>query len=456
MSEPLLIHITELPLNIASASAEQLPCSVRSNQAGHWYSCSLASLRDDLQEQEASERRATVFIPNLHVLSIEVTAPRKQHKYLAQILPFLCEEKLACDIDSVHISHGPAVGETIPVRIIQRSLLQELRQLMQDQGLILEAIYSDGDPVNALIPYGGQLLWVDAQHCLAVARQNHQAVLCSAPPEQAPALLQSMSATDELNVYRQPLVNGTLDCEITLGLEELSRQGAIIHNHTLPNPTTETDTIQTSWLARQEAVRPSGTVEQASPLPLGPEQLTASSINLLSGEFTPKTVKKAGFRWQPVAMAATMLLGLNVLYLLASGFYFEVKAEQLRADSETLYREYFPQDKRIINIQTQVQNHLNRGANSQQNGFIALLGQFYPNWKQHSNQLSLRSIRFNRDRQEMLLDIDSNSIEQLDQLRRALGEQAELLSANENKTQGGQTGVKGRIKLTGRQHSSSQ
>ncbi|GAB3096060.1 hypothetical protein G8770_00080 [Aestuariicella hydrocarbonica] len=421
MSEFLFIHITDFPHNKDPLTAELIPCVIRSSSESAWNACTLADINSD------GFTSVTVYIPGLHVLSTHVCVPKAQLKYLPKILPFLCEEKLACDIDSVHIATGRPQGELVPVRITQRSLLEGLLKCLQALGLSPDAVYADNEPFISLVQGDQQLLWVDEQGSLIITHEASQPTPFCSIPEQAPTLINTLNTQQPLFVYRQTLSPDTLNSTITLALEKLISQGMTVVEHSLPR-----SNGNISHLARLEAI-------DSSPLNTG--------INLLTGTYAPNKTQGTNVRWQLLALTATLLLGLNVLYLMASGYFFSARADQLQAATETLYRQYFPQDQRIVNIRTQTQNHLNSTTGNGQSDFFVLLNEVHNGWGQFDNQLTLKSIRFNKSRQEMLLDIESDSIQQLDQLRRSLGDQAELLSASESNLPNNPNGIRGRLKI---------
>ena len=168
------------------------------------------------------------------------------------------------------------------------------------------------------------------------------------------------------------------------------------------------------------------------------------AINLLQGRFAQPGRNTGSGNWRPFAIAAGVLIVLNLVYLLGSGFYFKQRSNSLHGASVELYRSYFPDDRRIINIRTQTRNHLNQAGGSGDSDFMQLLQAFVAPWRETRDQIKLNSLRYNQARGELLLDMEARSIEQLDKLRVGLGQQAELLSASEN-----ENGVRGRIRLHG-------
>ncbi|WP_439134706.1 type II secretion system protein GspL [Pseudomaricurvus sp.] len=455
MTSSLFIYFPQLPDSLADTPSEKITClclrtdpeqQIETSAAGspestkqdpQWSTCNLSELSTDNSEQEVY-----VFLPNLHILSTQVQAPKKQHKHLAQILPFLCEDKLACDLEDVHIAAGSIRGEDIAVRIIEKELLDDLLIKLKVQGISPEGVYSDAEPLMALTQASNPstpLLWMDPERGLLIRQQQ----VLSLQAAQAVQLASSLKEQQDeaLLLYRTAEFD---TAEINLLLEELRSQNCVIHETALSSlaktalssPTTKT--LSTGNDGDNTALLP---ICSQQGIAITPQTCS----NLLTGAYSPPRKTSHNIRWQPLALVASLLIGLNLVYLLASGVYFNIRAQKLETASEQLYREYFPQDRRIINIRTQTKAHLDRGQQQSGDDFLNLLGQLLPSWEQHKSTLRLKSMRYNSQRKEILLDIESKTISQLDSLQQALGPRAELLSANEDSKQG----VRGRIKFRG-------
>ena len=107
----------------------------------------------------------------------------------------------------------------------------------------------------------------------------------------------------------------------------------------------------------------------------------------------------------------------------------------------------FPRTK---NYQCSHPNHesFKSWANWRRSGFIGALDQLLPVWTENSSERPfIKSLRYRRDNEEILLDLEAPSIDLLDRLQQQFANQgisAELLSATEEGK-----GVRGRVKLTG-------
>jgi general secretion pathway protein L len=91
----------------------------------------------------------------------------------------------------------------------------------------------------------------------------------------------------------------------------------------------------------------------------------------------------------------------------------------------TLYRELFPQDKRIVNLQQQLSGHLGKGSRSEQAAFFGLFGHLAQAIKSTSHEsakpaVQLRSLTFDANNGMLQVDIAMPSVRWLDALQKQL------------------------------------
>ncbi|NIB44471.1 hypothetical protein HBA55_33095 [Pseudomaricurvus alkylphenolicus] len=409
------IHYPQLPPDWQSLPVTQWPALYRVGD-GKWQQGATESI------EPRENPSVYVYLPALSIYSDQVDIPRKQQRHLTRILPFTIEERLAEELDAMHIVPGPIRAETVSVRAIPHRLIRTLCNGLNDLELPPTGLFSEQDLL--LADAGEAILWLDNQHSrlsleaksltLPATQRRHMFSLLQTELEKRKSL--------QLTVY---FCEEDIDSETQLLLQDLRDQDAVsVAEKPLPKDTN-------SLLSTLDRLG----------MPLGDK--LESATNLLTGPYLPAKVPAGQFNWRPIAWAAGILLILNIAYLWGSGWYFQQQADKLQAQNESVYRNYFPADKRIINIRTQTRNHL-RGATPADEGFVRLLNRFVGQWKPLRNQLTLKSLRYNQQRGQMLLDLEGGSIAQLDQLQKSLGSDAELLSANEDTK-----GVRGRLQIKG-------
>lgn len=428
-SRRLTLYFHSLPRSSERISAGELTCDYQLDDST-WQRGSLQQASDSARHQHkepeginqnsANAIQVTIYLPSTAILSTAVNAPRKQHKHLAKILPFLCEDQLTLELEQLHLVAGKVRGEQISVSAIEKQLLNDILQLLHACELTAYALYSEMDLLRNLLKDNQSLFWIDSNQCLVIVDQQAVALDIEQMPF-ALSLVQGQTAESLLFFHH----SNERPAEIQLVLEELKARGTEIIEYRL-------------------AGHNANLIEQLTSLNLLSEAANIEG-DLLCGEFAPRQPLSHQTAWKPAAIAACITLGICLSYLLISGSYFYQQSNSLHLQSEKIYRQYFPNDKRLVNMRTQAQAHLNSSSSSAESGFLQLLNQFKTHWNKSSQQLTLKSLRFNQLRNELILDIESLTIEQLDQLQMNLGDQAELLSANEDKG-----GVRGRIRLQGR------
>jgi len=434
MQPQLILAINEWPSSdhsLNALSAKEHTSWIFEPQSRSWKTVNLSDIESQhLQEGSANGKvSATVFIPSQHVLCSNVDIPKKQQRHLDKILPFLCEEKIASDIDDVHIATGAIQAEKASIRVIEKETLESLLSYLQQYDIRALQVFCDSD----LALENENLLWLDSD--IACLITNNQSVTTDAL--NAVTLIDSWydsQVTDALEPLNVFITSAEPSTEVQLTIDQWRSQNAKIDITT--NTAKGATLTESLWLLRERFKQDKFSDSDA---------INPRCINLLSGPYQPQSLESQSDRWRTVVQAACILLVFNFIYLLGSGLYWQHQADQVQAKNEALYREYFPQDRRIVNIKTQTLNHLHQQSATSDNGVLRLLSELLPSWHEHKRHITLKSLRYQQQRNELLLEIDAKSIGRLDQLRQSLGNRAELLSANED----GDRGANGRLKYKG-------
>lgn len=361
----------------------------------------------------------TVLIPTEWVLlnSVELPQPfsAKQRKQLLQALPFLIEEQLAGDIEDQHLAIANIENQQVDVAVIERQRLNNLLDTLAQYELTADALLPDA---------------------LTIPLEQHQGSSLLLEPERASLRTGPNTALSINQANLASLLDGWEPTDNEDKLKVLS---------------TETRCLEQQRVQLETTASASGislNIAEAGHYTINPDlREWQTDLNLLQGEFAAsKKHTQASANLRIPAIAAGIGFVFYVGYLLTSGLYFSWQADRQYEDTLALYRSYFPNDRRIVNVRTQTRNHLSRGTQQQGDQFLGLLGQFIKQWQPQANDLKMQQIRFNRQRSELIIELNSKSIDQLDQLRNQLANQglkSELLSAIEENQ-----GIRGRIKLT--------
>jgi len=436
MQPQLILAINEWPSSdhsLNTKTANEHTSWILDTQSNCWKTVDLSDIESRYRQEDSANGKvsATVFIPSQHVLCSNVAIPKKQQRHLDKILPFLCEEKIASDIDDVHIATGAIQAEKASIRVIEKETLESLLSYFERYDIRALQVFCDSD----LVLENENLLWLDSD--IACLITNNKSVTTNAL--NAVTLIDSWydtqvtDALEPLNVFINSAEPST---EVQLTIDQWRSQNAQIHITT--NTAKGATLTESLWLLRER-------FKQDKPSDSDSDLINPRCINLLSGPYQPQSLESQSGRWRAVVQAACILLAFNFIYLLGSGLYWQRQADQVQAKNEALYREYFPQDRRIVNIKTQTLNHLQQQSTTSDNGALRLLSELLPSWQEHKRHITLKSLRYQQQRNEVLLEVDAKSIGRLDQLRQSLGDRAELLSANED----GDRGANGRLKYKG-------
>lgn len=144
---------------------------------------------------------------------------------------------------------------------------------------------------------------------------------------------------------------------------------------------------------------------------------------------------------------------IQVFYWAVSGSHFHEQAELIEARSVETYRNYFPNDKTIIDIQRQARGHINKAsANGGDTTFLVLmtyLGQAISQTPQPNNIL-LKSMQWQRRTAELIVEIDAKTIAELASIESRLKQKQQLtIDLNQvNQRNNIGKGVTGRLRLS--------
>ncbi|WP_087023289.1 type II secretion system protein GspL [Thaumasiovibrio subtropicus] len=345
---------------------------------------------DELKEY-APQRQIIVLVDAAAMVLTSVTLPPGSGRQIGQVLPFLLEEELAQDIDSLHIQLLAKRGDQGDVAIVEHTLMASWIAALQDAGLTAKKFVPD---------------------CLCLPKRE-----------------EAFSAAE-------------LDGQWLVRTEE--HHGAALDSEWLP-----------LWLHEDNVVahftpKPANAVGEwkAETPELVMQLLTLgaidSGVNLLSGAYrqTPSW-KKHLKPWRKVAVVVGLWLAVVAGDFGLSIYRSEQLASQYQAESERIFRSLFPSVNRIPTqswMRRQMESELSRltGEDSGE-GILPWLAELEPSFKKVP-QFSLTSLRFDHNRSELRLQGEANDFAPFEQMRVLLSEQYEVeqgqLNRRDEKVQG--------------------
>jgi general secretion pathway protein L len=349
-------------------------------------SAPLSDLRAQLPAQITGE--TLVLVPGELVLLTSVRIPARQLRQIKQALPYMVEELIADNIEDVHLAlpplTGAKLGEAIPVAVVRHALLINW----------LDQLYQHGIQPDRLCPDTLALPW----------RSNGR----------------SFFFTGERLLYRDGLSSG-----LALSRAQLPDLLPLLAAAAPPAIVTvgagSEVAAQLPLLVAEIEQAFGGQVESRSYSEQGGEVLAASAarqademINLLQGGYRIRRDQDRDRDWRRAAVVAGVGLLLYAALAGGSAVWFSWQAARLEERSFALYRELFPQERRVISPRRQMMAHLNQGGGG---------GSMLPLLARAADQLAtvqLQELRFRRDSQRLQLQLQAADLAALDQLKQRL------------------------------------
>lgn len=330
-----------------------------------------------------------LVLPAEAVTSCGVTLPTQRQRWLRKALPFAVEEWLAEEVEAFHLALGERLEDGRQrVHAVRRDWLQAWLDTCGAQPP--REIRIDAD----LLPRdGAQLCRLDERWLLGGAIDWRLAL----DGDDWPALRQRLAETPvaHLTEGQQPLEG----CA-TRRVDDPWR-----------------------WLVGN---------------PVG--------CNLAQGDFAVREPVGHWQRWRPVAAALGACLLLQWGFGLAQGWQLRHAARMQAEASEQLYRELFPEDRRLIDLRRQLDQHLAAGA-ADHAGLLALLGRAGAALAADDAPVRLQQLDFSLTRGDLALQVQAPGFEALDGLRQRLVEAG--LSVQVGSASREESGVSARLVIGG-------
>ncbi len=282
----------------------------------------------ELQER-AGGRPAVVLVPGSDLIFRRVSLPGKYSRQSAAALPYLLEEQIASDVDELHLVVLGHQGHEVDLMAVDKEKMQTWLGWLEQAGLKSRQLLPD---VLALpqASEGWSALQLGKEWLL---RQGPcQGIVADEP------LLAMLLAAEPAPVT--------------------------IHSHTPPPAT-----VAASWQAADPEL----------PMLLLARGALASQANLLQGPYRPQTeYSRYWQQWRKVAVVAGALL---VVAFAQRGVQLYQLAEQdkaLKAEIRQVYTRIFPGESRIVNVRSQMTQHLQQLGQTPQDGVLMVLTELAP------------------------------------------------------------------------------
>lgn len=360
--------------------------------------------------ESAAGKDIIILIPTSDILLTKVSMPTSKRQRIRKALPYALEDQLLTDVEYLHFAMGDRKADaTIPVAVIIKQILHGRLQTLDQAGLSVKDITPD---VFGLPIHNGE--WtILLEDNICTVRTGQQSGFTVEPENLITILTMMLSRTSE----DAPSLLRFYDCckqveKNTHDLNELS------------------ESLNLECI--QEACEPDALLLFAKNF------IKSHAINLLQDEFSVTEIPSASRRaWY---IAAT-LFGVWLLGQIGMGVYqnhsLTKENDTLKTDIEQLFRQTFPQVKRLVNPRVQIQQQIAASLQGKQQTdkpvFLHLLSHTGGILHSYSN-IELSGLNY-RDG-HLDLQVRLTDLQKLDELKQKINEtglKVELRSANAGK-----------------------
>ncbi|MGF1762489.1 type II secretion system protein GspL [Aliivibrio kagoshimensis] len=347
----------------------------------------------------ATQRQIIALMPSCDVLLTEVAIPAGAPRNISTILPYLLEDELVQDITDLHFSLVSKEANVAHVAVINRNKLESWLTQFEQAGLSVKKIIPD----CLALPY--------YRDGLTVAAMNQQWIVRS-------------------GAYQGTCVETELFEPLLRAFEHQkaeSEEEWVIH--TLSDTPSEltVNTISAQW----QAEKPELIMELLS------KGAMSCSANLLSGQYKSRSSWLAHWTlWKPAAIAASLLVVMLFAQHVITIEKMEAQGLALRAESERIFREIFPNKRKIPTI-----NYLKSQMRAEESrlkgegGFDALswLNELHPYFVKVPT-MSIVSIKYDGKREEVRILAQSPDFQSFEKMGVSLKAAFEVEQGQLNKS----------------------
>ncbi|HHP0481900.1 TPA: type II secretion system protein GspL [Vibrio campbellii] len=328
----------------------------------------------------ADQRQIVALLASNDVVLTKVDIPPGAARQFDSMLPYLVEDEVAQDVDNLHFTVLDKQVEAAQVCAVERAWIQTILQRFSSQGLVIKRMLPD---VLAMP--------VDEESSSAVQLGEQWLIRHS---QTQGAVVDASWLDLYLSSYLQSHEGWKLDCYSSV----------------------PESAVSDIWVAKPEEMA----------MALLAKGTTESKVNLLTGTFKPKSSWGKYVKvWQKAAIAAGVLLVVLVGQQLLMVHKYEAQAQAYREESERIFRQVFPNKKRIPTVSylkrqmTDEERRLSGGSSD-----VAMLSWIaaLPSTLGQVNDLQITSFKYDGQRGEVRIQASSSDFQPFEQARVKLAE----------------------------------
>lgn len=356
-----------------------------------------------LETLSVSKGLTIALVPSTQLTIMQVAIPSKRWQQVVQAVPYALEEQLAEEVEKLHFALGKRESHSnfITVAVIARAVLEAYQQSFKTinltPSLLIPDVLAVPKPVTGwgMMPFKNRILVrTGLQTGFAIEIESLAVVLQTAlvevhPPEQIVIFRDIQPTLNLLEILQ------TFDIPI---VEQVHEQGIV------------------GWFAQE--------LSKHKPL------------NLLQGDYRPTS--KVAVLWRPWRLTASLLLVWILLFFIEQGMNYQhlrQQHQQLSEQIEQIYRQTFPEARKIVDPRAQMEQQLKRLGTQPDQGksaedFLALFQSLSVPFSQ-LNGLTIQQLDYQAGRFDIqLTSTDLQVLEQLKSRIRGSGLMVEIQVAS--------------------------
>jgi len=347
--------------------------------------------------ERAGGRPVVTLVPGSDLIFRRVSLPGKYSRQAAAALPYLLEEQIASDVDELHLVVLAHEGHDVDLMAVDKEKMQTWLGWLEAAGLKSQQLLPD---VLAL--------------------------------PQAADGWSALQLGKEWLLRQGPCQGIVADEPLLAMLLAVEAEPVTIHSHT-PVPPIPTANWQVA--------------DPELPMLLLAKGALNCQANLLQGPYRPQTeYSRYWLQWRKVAVVAGLLL---LVALTQRGVHLYQLAEQdkaLKTEIRQVYTRIFPGETRIVNVRSQMAQHLKLLGQTPQDGVLLLLTELAPTFAEVPG-LKPQVLRFDAARGELRLQVTAPGFTEIERFRELAGKRFEVQQGEVRSTEGK---VEGALVLKGK------
>ena len=354
----------------------------------------------------ASQRVVYGLVPAGDVLLTEIAIPAGSSRQLSAVLPFLLEEELAQDVDSLHVHLLQKSGDMAQVAVVEHQKVALWLAALEDAGIEIKALLPD----CLCLPLFDNGFTAAELDGMWLIRQSGSLGIGAERAWLAP-WLETQRVAGEQDTH-----SAQADTDDLPEPEEVALDDDLVVHYYTPAP----ENMPGQWVAEVPELV----------MQLLAQGAAESKANLLSGRYKQQPAWRKFLKpWRKVAIAAGVLMAVLVAEHVISVQAMEQQALAYKAESERIFRQVLPQFQRVPSqsyLKRQMNSELSRlGGGGSTEGILHWLAELQPSLAKVS-QLSVQNFRYDQNRNEMRFQAVASEFQHFEQLRTMLDEDFEV------------------------------